>query len=117
MASHANSRTYVSEIEFVPVGCWPPPPPIETGTTSKERDPVPPITAGRTSGESPPRATMTVEEAGAYLGIGRSAAYAAARSGSIPVIRVGRRMLVPRAALERMLAEPSSGIGPKGRKG
>ena len=47
----------------------------------------------------------TVEEAGRLLGIGRSAAYEAARSGEIPVIRIGRRWLVSKIALDRMLAE------------
>lgn len=50
------------------------------------------------------RRTLTVEEAGQWLGIGRSAAYAAANRGDIPTIRIGRRFVVPRDALERMLA-------------
>ena len=49
------------------------------------------------------RQTLTVEEAGAALGIGRNTAYQAIREGSIPCLRVGRRILVPRAALERLL--------------
>jgi excisionase family DNA binding protein len=44
-----------------------------------------------------------VEEAARVLGIGRSAAYLAAQRGDLPVIRIGRRYVVPRAALERML--------------
>ena len=47
--------------------------------------------------------TLTVEEAGKLLGIGRSLAYAAARDGSLPTIRLGKRILVPTAALLRML--------------
>ena len=35
-------------------------------------------------------AVLTVEEAARVLRIGRSAAYAAARAGELPVIRVGR---------------------------
>ena len=55
--------------------------------------------------------TMSVEEAGKALGIGRSTAYALARQGTLPVLRLGaRRLLVPRAALLRMLA--SVGEGP-----
>ncbi|HUY08376.1 MAG TPA: helix-turn-helix domain-containing protein [Candidatus Dormibacteraeota bacterium] len=57
------------------------------------------------------RATLTVEEAAVVLGIGRSGAYAAARIGDIPVIRVGRRLLVPRAALEALLAHPAPPSG------
>jgi excisionase family DNA binding protein len=37
------------------------------------------------------------------LGISRAFAYEAVRRGEIPSIRIGRRVLVPRAALERML--------------
>ena len=47
--------------------------------------------------------TMSVEECAAYLGIGRSAAYEGVRSGDIPAVRVGKRWLVPVAALEKML--------------
>jgi excisionase family DNA binding protein len=56
------------------------------------------------------RATLTVEEAARVLGIGRGPAYQAVRRGDIPSIRIGKRMLVPRAALERMLAR---GSGPE----
>ncbi len=51
------------------------------------------------------RKTYTVTEAGEVLGIGRSAAYEAARTGQIPTIRIGKRILVPVVALERMLRE------------
>jgi excisionase family DNA binding protein len=49
------------------------------------------------------RQTLTVEEAAAALGISRGAAYAAARQGAIPTLRIGRRLIVPRAAIARML--------------
>lgn len=52
------------------------------------------------------RVTYTVEEAARLLGIGRNTAYEAVARGEVPVIRVGRRLLVPRAALERLM-EPS----------
>lgn len=52
-----------------------------------------------------PRQTLTVEEAAALLGIGRNTAYQAAANGELPVIRIGRRLLIPRAALDRLLAE------------
>jgi excisionase family DNA binding protein len=47
--------------------------------------------------------TITVEEAGKVLGICRNAAYAAAKAGELPTIRIGRRILVPKVAFERML--------------
>ena len=47
--------------------------------------------------------TYDVVEAGRLLGLGRNASYEAAKTGQIPTIRIGRRLLVPKAALERML--------------
>lgn len=45
------------------------------------------------------RLTLTIPEAGALLGVGRDAAYRAAKDGVIPTLRIGRRLLVPRAKL------------------
>jgi excisionase family DNA binding protein len=50
------------------------------------------------------RDVFTIEEAGHILGLSRPSAYAAARNGDIPTIRIGRRLIVPRCALERLLA-------------
>jgi excisionase family DNA binding protein len=47
--------------------------------------------------------TLTVEEAGDALGISRASAYEGVRTGEIPSIRVGRRIVVPTAALRRLL--------------
>jgi len=46
---------------------------------------------------------MPVPEAGAYIGLSRDSAYAAAHRGDLPVIRIGRRMVVPTAALRKLL--------------
>lgn len=45
------------------------------------------------------RATITVPEAAALIGVGRSAAYEAARRGQLPTRRIGRKLLVPVPAL------------------
>ncbi|MHB8438522.1 MAG: helix-turn-helix domain-containing protein [Acidimicrobiales bacterium] len=50
------------------------------------------------------RLTLSVEEAAEALGISRALAYEAVRRGEIPNIRIGRRILVPRSALDRLLA-------------
>jgi excisionase family DNA binding protein len=47
--------------------------------------------------------TMTIDEAGVLLGIGRSLAYQLAHEGKLPVIRLGKRFLVSRKAFEAML--------------
>jgi excisionase family DNA binding protein len=54
------------------------------------------------------RLVYTVEEAATLLGISRSFAYEAVERGEIPSMRIGRRILVPKAALERFL-EASGG--------
>ena len=58
-----------------------------------------------TNEKSPTTLVYTVEAAGKALGIGRNSAYDAVRTGEIPSFRVGRRILIPRAALEKKLAE------------
>lgn len=52
--------------------------------------------------------TMNVSEAAKRLKISRTSAYEAARTGQIPTVRIGKRILVPVAALERLLAEGSA---------
>jgi excisionase family DNA binding protein len=51
--------------------------------------------------------TYTIPEVSTVLGIGRDAAYALARSGKIPVIKIGQRYLIPKEALHRWLNEES----------
>ncbi len=48
---------------------------------------------------------MSIQECANLLGIGRTSAYEAIRRGDIPSVKIGRRRLVPRVALERLLAE------------
>jgi excisionase family DNA binding protein len=50
------------------------------------------------------RATISVVEAAQKLGIGRNQAYEAVGRGEIPTIKIGRRILVPKIALDRMLS-------------
>ena len=51
------------------------------------------------------RVTFTVEETAKLLGIGRQLAYDRVITGEIPVIKIGRRLLVPRRALEKLLEQ------------
>ena len=46
----------------------------------------------------------TLSEVAALLRISRGSAYEAAKRKEIPTIRIGRRLLVPSDALERMLS-------------
>jgi excisionase family DNA binding protein len=52
------------------------------------------------------RLTISVEEAGQLLGISRGLAYALVSRGDIPSIRLGRRIVVPRRALDQLLDIP-----------
>lgn len=46
---------------------------------------------------------LTVEESGELLGISRALAYDLVRRGTIPSLRLGRRIVVPRHALSVLL--------------
>lgn len=56
------------------------------------------------------RATITVTEAADVLGISRSTAYELVHTGTIPALRLGRRIVVPTHALDQLLhsARPTS---------
>ena len=54
--------------------------------------------------------TLTIDEAGKTLGLSRASAYKAVHDGSIPSIRLGRRLLVPIGQLERMLNGKKDGM-------
>jgi excisionase family DNA binding protein len=49
--------------------------------------------------------TYSVEEAAKLLGIGRNLCYEKVRTGEIPALKIGRRILVPKVALEKLLSE------------
>jgi excisionase family DNA binding protein len=55
------------------------------------------------------RLTMTVDEVAAALGVSRGTAYEAVRSGQVPSIKVGRRVLIPCERFERWLAGDGGG--------
>ena len=51
------------------------------------------------------RLCLSVPEAAALLGISRNLAYEMAKQGQLPIIKFGRRLLVPKVALGKMLSE------------
>ena len=66
-------------------------------------------TTGGASAAGEERLVYSVAEAGALLGISRAFAYELVARGELPVIRLGRRRLVPKAALSSLAAaEPST---------
>ena len=57
---------------------------------------------------------LTVKEAVAFSGLARTAIYARIEDGSLPSLRLGRRRLIPKRALVRLLAKGlcgASGMG------
>jgi len=58
--------------------------------------------------------TYSVEDVAAMLGIARGKAYEHVRAGDIPSIRMGRRLLVPRARFHAWLdghtERPTAGV-------
>lgn len=58
------------------------------------------------------RKTVSIAEAAKELGVGLNQAYEAAHRGEIPTIKIGRRLLVPRAALDRLLNAGAASLAP-----
>ena len=55
------------------------------------------------------RLVLSVAEAGALLGLSRAFAYELVARGELPVVRFGRRIVVPKAALLELLSSAPSG--------
>lgn len=55
-------------------------------------------------------AILTVDEAAAFLRIGRSSAYSAIAAGQLPAIRIGRKLRVSRDALARLVEGEANGL-------
>ena len=53
--------------------------------------------------EQKDRLVLTIEEARSLLGLSRGLMYQAIHAGQIPFVRFGRRILIPRARLEKLL--------------
>lgn len=53
------------------------------------------------------RQTYTIREVSRLLGLSRNATYAACRKRQIPALRIGRRLVIPVAAVNRMLETPA----------
>ncbi len=64
------------------------------------------LDVGQTATDAQERIALSVEEAGRLLGISRGLAYLLVNRGDIPSVRLGRRIVVPRRALERLLDVP-----------
>jgi excisionase family DNA binding protein len=65
-------------------------------------------TAYRTLQSPEERLVYTVAEAGEMLGISRAFAYELVARGELPVIKLGRRRLVPKAGLLALVGQTES---------
>jgi excisionase family DNA binding protein len=61
------------------------------------------------------KSTLSVKEACDMLGISRGSLYQGIHSGEIPSFRVGRRYVIPRAPVERILDATTSYIQKEGK--
>jgi excisionase family DNA binding protein len=52
---------------------------------------------------------LKADEASAWLGISRNSAYAAIQAGSLPSVRIGRLVRVPRAGLAKLIGGAAVG--------
>jgi len=52
---------------------------------------------------TPLRQTYSVDDTARILGVGRNSAYSACKSGDVRTIRIGGRILVPKAEVDRLL--------------
>ena len=63
-----------------------------------------PIRSGEHALDSAAPLVWTVKEAGRMLGISRAHAYELIARGELPHLRLGRRLVVPKYALQELLA-------------
>jgi len=63
--------------------------------------------SNKRNGSTQTPATFTPDELALVLGISRNGVYTALRNGTIPHVRIGRRFVIPRKAVESWLV----GIG------
>jgi excisionase family DNA binding protein len=64
------------------------------------------VKEGRAVTQTEKPAVLTVTETAKVLGIERNLAYRLVACGQIPALRLGRRWVVPAAALDKLLNDP-----------
>ena len=64
--------------------------------------------------ETNERLTYSVKEASQILGLSKNSTYSAILKGEIPCLKIGKRCLIPKVQLERMLSETGKAKGQDG---
>jgi excisionase family DNA binding protein len=64
------------------------------------------------------RLTLTLPEVAEALGLGRNTVYTAAKRGDLPlpIVKIGKRLVVPRQAVDELLASQPAGARPGTRR-
>jgi len=62
--------------------------------------------AARSSSTTTDRLVLTVDEVAYLLNISRGLAYELVARGELPAIKLGRRIVIPRVAMEELLGTP-----------
>jgi excisionase family DNA binding protein len=65
---------------------------------------IPPLTLRRTTGPRVTCQVLTVSEAASALGISRTLAYELVARRELPAVHLGRRIVIPRQAVDALLA-------------
>ena len=72
---------------------------------------------GKRRADTKQNVTYSPGDLARLLGIARNGVYSALRSGKIPHIRIGRRFVIPRAAVDAWLASPCDSRAEHSRSG
>jgi excisionase family DNA binding protein len=75
---------------------------------------MPVAVASRSAAPPEPKLCISVPEAARQLGISRAHAFTMAAAGTLPTVRFGKRLVVPIAALERVLESAGKSRGRQG---
>jgi excisionase family DNA binding protein len=75
-----------------------------TTRAKRQQDEKAAMRAGRRATKRAGADTITVEDVANRLGIGRNQAYETVKKGKIPAIQFGRRWLIARATVDRILS-------------
>lgn len=63
------------------------------------------------------KVTYSVEEAARILGVSSTKLYRSVKAGDLPAVQLGRRVVIPAVALERLLGTPLDGETPESPPG
>jgi excisionase family DNA binding protein len=78
------------------------------GKSDSPEDQGVPAAIGRPSSWASVPLATSVSEAAKIIGIGRNSCYALVARGELSAVRIGRRVVIPRQAIEQLLATNSA---------